>query len=347
MNIRHAMVGVAVVAMAPLLASAEKYIEISRGDIANDVTLLDVDSPKVNPATKGVEFKYRTISDATLGSGKTVIEWTAVTWCRQMSMWDLRADSVYSGYKVPVQEFYPVVVVTNFGDRFGKLVAAACDVGQPKEIDELMRPLPGADCLNPKDAFSKAACSTNSEMRGNMALLLRRIETIGAMCGNAVQLKGALAAASEGTKYCYGRDKCIRQQLGALISAVNADARELEKWEFSRSPQPFPIGKVCTAESQLKKWEQEKKERKAQLEAVSETTDEFFGCARKHVAKLDDRRSDAAVIAKVVYRPCSKEFYRALEARDGKSDAEELKKSFEDQLLEMVLMNRAGAGKGR
>lgn len=235
-------IGVAVVAMAPLLASAEKYIEISRSDLTNQVTLFDVDSPKENPATKGVEFKYRTISDAPLQSGKkTVVEYTEVAWCHQMSTWTLRADVVGSGYKALIKEYYkdgvgwlesPYIVVTNFSEPHGKLVAAACDAGQPKEMDELMQMPP--DCQNPKDAFSKAACSTSSEMRGDMTLLLRRIEMVGARCGNAAQLKGALLAASEGLRHCYGGDKCIRWQLADITSSVKADARELEVWESAR-----------------------------------------------------------------------------------------------------------------
>lgn len=353
-------ISVVVIAMVPLLASAEKYIEISRSDLTGQVTLFDVDSPRENLARKGVEFKYRTISDAPLQSGKkTVIEYTEVAWCHRMSTWTVRADAVGSGYKALIKEYYkdgvgwleyPYVVVTNFGEPHGKLVAAACDAGQPKEMDELMQRPSDADCLNPKDEFTKAACSTSSEMLGDMALLVRRIEMVGARCGNVSRLKDSLSAASAGLKHCYGGDKCIRRQLADLVFAVNTDARELEKWESSGSPQPFPLGTVCTAESTLKKQERERKDRNARYEAVAKTADEFLGCARKNIAKLDDRRSDAAVVAKVVYRPCSTEFYRALdaiEARDGKANAEELKKSFEDQLLEMVLTSRSGAGKGR
>lgn len=344
-------------------AIAEKYIEVSREGVNNEVTLFDVDSLKVDPATKGVEFKYRSVSDAISGSGKSVLEYTAIAWCRRMSMWVLRVDGVTPGYKFLVREFYkdgkgwveyPYILVTNFGESSGKLLAAACDAGQPNAMDEFMQPAADTDCLSAKNPFTKASCSTSSEMRGDMALLVRRIEAVGERCGNKAQLKGELASASGGLRYCFGGDKCIRRQLRDMSFAVNKDARELEKWESSGSPQPFPIGMVCSAESELKMREEQKMARNSQQEAVNKTTEAFFACAQKSIAKLDDKRSDAAVIAKVVYRPCSEEFYDALAAkrkrdgiRDGMSDIDELKREFEDKLLEMVLTNRSSAGKGK
>lgn len=344
-----------VLSMASPAAFAEKYIEVSRGTISNDVTLFDVDSPKLNPATKGVEFKYRTVSDSVVGSGRSILEYTAIAWCSQMTMWILRVDGVGDGYKFPVKEYYkegrgwteyPLILVTNFYQLDGKLLAAACDVGDPAAMDQLMQPASESDCLNPKDAYSKTRCSTSSEMRGDMALLERRIDSIGQKCGNKVQLVKALESKTDFLKHCYGDDKCVWRQLRDVIFAINADVRELEKWESSGSPQPFPTGKICNAETELRQADLEKQSRNTKQERVSKTTDAFFACAKRNIAKLDDRKSDAAVIAKVVYRPCSKEFYDAEDARkerDGKADSEQLKKNFEDKLLEMVLTNRAAA----
>lgn len=344
----------------PRFAIAERYIEISRSDFSNKVTLFDVDSPKVNPTTNGVEFKYRTVSDSVTPlapPGKVILEYTAVAWCRTMSLWDIRVDGVQSGYKSLVKEFYkvgrgwldyPHLVVTNFNEPHGKLVAAACDIGDPHAMDELMQAAP--NCMNATDLFTKAACSTSTEMRGNMALLLRRIERIGDRCENMTQLKSALSLASQGLKYCYGNDKCIWQQLKQVAFAVQDDVRQLESWEASGSPPPFPIGKACSSVSVLKKQEEQKAKSNLQQETARKATEAFFACAKKNIAKLDDKRSDAAVIAKVIYRPCSNDFYDVFAARneiDGKSDLDEIKKEFEDKLLELVLTNRSSSGKGK
>jgi hypothetical protein len=334
-------------------AFGEKYIEVSRGTISNDFTLFDVDSPKLSPATKGVEFKYRTVSDSVVGSGKSVLEYTAIAWCSQMTMWVLRADGVGDGYKFPVKEYYkeghgwteyPRIIVTNFSQREGKLLAAACDGGDPAAMDQLMQPSSESDCLNPKGAYLKTRCSTSSEMRGDMALLERRIDSIGQKCGNKAQLMKALESKTDLLKHCYGGDKCVWRQLSDVTFAINYDVTELEKWESSGSAQPFPTGTICNAETKIRQADLEKQSRNTKQERVSKTTDAFFACAKRNIAKLDDRKSDASVIAKVIYRPCSKEFYDAEDARkerDGKSDSEQLKRNFEDKLLEMILMNRS------
>jgi hypothetical protein len=336
-------------------ALAEKYVEISRGAITNDVTLFDADSPKLNPATKGVEFKFRKISDSVVGSGKSVLEYTALGWCSKMTMWYLRVDGVGNGYKHHVKDYYkegkgwteyPMVIVANFRHPDGKLLAAACDGGDPAAMDILMQPLGDAECLSPKDPYLKTRCATSSETRADMSLLERRIDAVGQKCGNKPQLRRALEAKSDLLKYCYGGDKCVWDQLKDVVLAVNADLQELEKWESSGSPQPFPSGAICNAEPRLRQADADQQSWKVKHEMVSKTTDAFFACAKRNIAKLDDRKSDAAVIAKVVYRPCSKEFYEAEDARkerDGKADSEQLKKGFEDRLLEMILTNRSAS----
>jgi hypothetical protein len=345
----------AILAAASPLALAEKYIEVSRDTFRNHVTLFDVDSPKLNPATKAVEFKYRTVSDSVMGSGTTILEYTAVAWCHQMTMWVVRVDGVGDGYKFPVKEYYKegrgwtghaYITVANFSHSDGKLLVAACDAGNPAAMDLFMQPPPDSYCLNPKNAYSETRCSTSSDMRGDMALLEKRIDIVGQKCGNKVWLEKALESKTNLLKPCYGGDKCVWRQLNDIIAAINTDVWGLEMWESSGSPQPFPAGTVCNAETKLRKADIEKQARNAKQEKVSMTTDAFFACAKRNIAKLDDRKSDAAVIAKVVYRPCSKEFYDAEDARkerDGEADSEQLKKNFEDKLLEMVLTNRSAA----
>lgn len=86
---------------------AEKYIKFSMKEYSNDVLLLDAHSPKSNPGNGSVEFKYRTVSsDSLFGSGKTTLEYTAIAWCRKMTMWILRVDGVYPGYQSLLEEYY-------------------------------------------------------------------------------------------------------------------------------------------------------------------------------------------------------------------------------------------------
>ena len=133
---------------------------------------------------------------------------------------------------------------------------------------------------------------------------------------------------------------------GAVAAIINSDARELEIWESNGSPQPFPIGKVCNAETNFKKLSDDEKNRTALQDAISKKSEAFLACAKRNIAKLDDRHSDASVVMRAVYRPCSEEFYQFYKAHkeiNDRSEPEALKKQMEDRLLELVLLYRSSS----
>lgn len=345
---RYVVAAAAILLFVPL-AQAEKYIALPNAKLpSDDVTLIDVDSPKVNPATNGVEFKYRRTSSSTL-------EYTAIAWCSQMTIWDMRVDGIGSDYKFLVEEFYkegqgwvkfPHVYVANFYEPMGKLIAAACDAAQPTAMDEFLQTVDPAECLTTRDPYKKTMCYANPDERANVLLLSKRVSALGRKCGNSAKLDNIWAGQFERFSRCGSSSDCLKWSMGPVAAVINSDASELETWESNGSPQPFPIGKVCNAETNFKKLSDEEKNRTALQDAISKKSDAFFACAKRSIARLDDRHSDASVVTRVLYRVCSEEFYQFYKARkesDDRTDSDALKKQLEDRLLELVLVNRSSA----
>ena len=349
-------VAAAAVFLTATSALAEKYVELPNAKwLSDDVTLIDVDSPKVNPATKGVEFKYRRSSPSMIGGGRSTLEYTAIAWCSQMTIWDIRVDGVGSSHRFPVEEFYkegqgwlkiPHVYVANFFEPMGKLIAAACDAGQPAAMDEFLQVGNPAECITTLDPYKKTLCYANPDERASVLLLTKRVSAIGQKCGNSARLDKIWASQMERFSRCGSSPDCLKWSMGPVAAIINSDARELEIWESNGSPQPFPIGKVCNAETNFKKLSDDEKNRTALQDAISKKSEAFLACAKRNIAKLDDRHSDASVVMRAVYRPCSEEFYQFYKAHkeiNDRSEPEALKKQMEDRLLELVLLYRSSS----
>lgn len=338
----------AVTVLCATPAIAERFVAVHKSQISENVYSVDNDSFGQGSLKNGIYLRYR------LRTSMTTLQYSAVAFCEDFSLWTLKTDGVSAlGYTFPVEEYYKEpngwigranVSAPLFTEGEGKVLAIACEAIRPEIIDRFLAPPAGDDCIAAKDPFTKAVCGSGGDARGNINLLRMRTDRVAAACGQGEYLKGEFQARMTALAICGGRELCSGFAMGGMMSPINQDFKRLIEWAARGSPQPFPVADVCQAGATLQKLASEQ-HGKAEAEAGrAQAETDLLRCAKNAAQRLDDRVTDAKVVANASINSCSSENRKLmmLYARAEPSiDSRPVVERIEGQVVPFVLEARA------
>lgn len=296
----------------------------------------------------GVSLKYR------LRLNTTTLQYSAVAFCDDFILWGLKVEGVSSeGYTFPVEENYREpngwigrvsVAAPLFTEGLGKIIDSACAVVRPDAIDRYLARPKGDDCIGSSDPFTKAVCASGGGARGNINLLKLRTFRVATACGETEYLQREFQARMATVANCGGNERCNGSVMGDMMLPINRDFHKLIEWEALGSPPPFPLADVCRAGPALRKIAIEKRAKaEAEVEREQAKTD-LLRCAKNAAQRLDDKVTDAKLVANASVKSCSPEsmklttlYIRAEPTMDWRPVIE----GVEDELISFVLEFRA------
>ena len=132
------------------------------------------------------------------------------------------------------------------------------------------------------------------------------------------------------------------------MGAISRDFGALIQWEARGRPQPFPVADVCKAEAVLRLVAYENQQKNENDNARKNARDALQRCVVTAATKLDDKVTDAKLVADVAVKSCSKETNQLASVYvriDSKQDWRPAIDSVRDDTVPTILENRAKARK--